>query len=398
MTCFFSKSVRYFLTFFLSGYSLFIVGCEMVDSDVLPQKRISSVAIGPKDDRMAVAYHDGTVRYFNVLAGKNAQLTHFEQKLPLPFLTNARSLAFSMDGKKLLAVESVADTDKIWVWDLSDLKKLPATFFRPQESRGKITNVALSPDGSKIAIGTAGADVVEILDVSSGQKLLTLHHTYGGDNKVYFMPSTSPSVYRILVVEKTGQLILWTLSGPLSSHKELWAASGEFCQQLPMPEAYAGYEVRDVQASSDGTSLYYSSVLSDARRRIKPAYLLTLLDTSEIPDFSRAWFYKGSPISDDDGEDFKVNVPRCSAARDESGVFVVCTRTDDEGRMRTVLVEKPGGFSSTDQSSGYQEFREGDVAAEYMSPKGSLMVVVPSWGPLEVYRRDNLLIKLEIPL
>ena len=397
MSCFFSKSVRYFLTFFLGIYSLFIVGCEMTDSEGQPPRQITSVAIGPKDDRMVFSYNDGTIRYFNVLAGKNDQLTYFEQKLPLPFLTNARSLAFSMDGKKLLAIEDVGDTDKIWIWDLSDLNRLPSAFFRSKESQGKITNVSFSPDGSKIAIGTSGPEVVEILDVSSGKKLLTLHHTFGGDNKVYFMPSTSPSVYRILVVEKTGQLILWTLSAPLTLYKELWAASRELCQQLPMPESYAGYEMRDVQASSDGTSLYYSSVLSEAKRKLKPAYLLTLLDTSEIPDFSRAWFYQGSPVTDESSVDLKV--PRCSAARNNLGAFAVCTRTDDEGHMRTVLVEKSdSGPASTEQSSEYQTFREGEVALEHMSPEGSLVVVVPVLGPLEIYRRDNLLIKVEIPL
>lgn len=370
--------------------SNFWIGCDAS----FPEERPLPIAVvfGPQENRLVTADSTGFIRYFDIAATRDNTVIYTEKKLFLPPMSNLRSLVFSLDGKKLLVISGAANdsrsADGLWIWDLADKSKKPQTIYREYKNRESITNAALSPDGSKVALGIAPAGDIEIYDLSSGQKILTLHHIYSNANKVYFLPSSSPSLYRLLVVEQTGRLILWTLQAPLSVYSELWADNRGFCQEISTPDVSKDYELKDVEQSSDGNLLYYSWALGSQADGIKPAYRLALLDTRELPYVNRLWHYSGPPSFPEEKE--FSGMPLCAGSKSGTEAILICSRRIAGQETQTFLIEKPLGVELGNSQASHRVFREGSVGLQAVSPRGSFIVLGSPSGDLEIYPKDDL--------
>lgn len=86
-------------------------------------------------------------------------------------LISIRSLAFSLDGKKLA---SGSGNETIVLWDVASGKELAALNGHKEE----VTSVAFSPDGKKLASASTD-DTIKLWNVATGKELATLKgHTH----------------------------------------------------------------------------------------------------------------------------------------------------------------------------------------------------------------------------
>jgi WD40 repeat protein len=144
---------------------------------------LTSVFFSPDGMFLAAGQSDQTMQLWNVVSGKPGRLVHWNKKER----TLARSLSFTADGKRLLAVGSSA----MWFWDIPTEKTL--------WERGGDEAAVLSPDGKRVIAGAGGGHLVT-LDANTGEQL----------SKTYLMSPKETRV-RSLAISPDGRLVAVSL-------------------------------------------------------------------------------------------------------------------------------------------------------------------------------------------
>jgi WD40 repeat protein len=145
-----------------------------------------------------------------------------------------RSLAFSPDGRKLVAG---LNDGSVTTWDSADREKAP-TASRP--SNQSVDVLAYAPDSRSIAIG--GTDrTVRILDADTGAVRLTLRGHRKGITGLAFSPDG-----KVLAAAADGEpaLFVWNV------------ANGEVVSNPTLPDASSGEGLACLAFSPDGKALF----------------------------------------------------------------------------------------------------------------------------------------------
>jgi WD40 repeat protein/serine/threonine protein kinase len=150
----------------------------------------ASVAFRPDGRWLAAANFDGTVRVWDVAAGKEVV------RPPLQHGAAATSVAFRSDGKRL-ASGSMDQT--VTVWDTSTWE--PRLVL--SNPTGAVLSVAFSPDGQRLAWGSTDS-TVKVWDEAS-RKIHTLRGHTGWVNDVAF----SPNGQQIASASADGTVKIW---------------------------------------------------------------------------------------------------------------------------------------------------------------------------------------------
>jgi WD40 repeat protein len=164
------------------------------------------------------------------------------------------SCALSADGKRLASVHTIVEYDElqdviIRVWDLTAGREIFSL-------RGKIywnCKPALSGDGKRLFVGMAG-DIIEVWEVASGKKALTLSGHYSllvlsGDGKRLFSQSQD---HTIKVWEVAGKEVL-TLRGHVD--EVLGAALSRDGKRLATASYSGAIKVWDLETGKETHSL-----------------------------------------------------------------------------------------------------------------------------------------------
>lgn len=117
-----------------------------------------SLAFSPNGSVLAISYSDGSVRLFQVSDGKLVRrFTAGDKELLL-----IEPVAFSPDGNFLAAAsfrfgfdKGSKDGAKVFLWRVDD-----GTLMGETLSKGRVSHLAFSPDGQRLAIGSEGSVIV----------------------------------------------------------------------------------------------------------------------------------------------------------------------------------------------------------------------------------------------
>ena len=132
--------------------------------------RVHGLAFSPDSERLVVSGDSGPARVWQIETGK--------QLLALP-VGNDLDAAFSPDGVRLVTARGA----KVMVWDAAEGKELLSL----EGHAGPVTQIAFSPDGSKIASGYQDS-TVRVWSSHTGQLLTAFRAHKSGVTDVAFSP------------------------------------------------------------------------------------------------------------------------------------------------------------------------------------------------------------------
>ncbi len=138
-----------------------------------PAGYVFRLDVGSDGRRVLVTTQDGSLRVWDTATGRD-----------LPALSKDRAHPFvllSRDGKRLAAVTN----DGIKVLDAAGGEEL--TTIRAG-GYGYILGMAFSPDGTRLAVGVPGQDIVKVFDTAEGEDRLQLKGHKGGVSWVGYHP------------------------------------------------------------------------------------------------------------------------------------------------------------------------------------------------------------------
>jgi WD40 repeat protein len=114
---------------------------------------------------------------------------------------NSSYVAVSPDGK--LIVSASNRTDSVYIWDAAS-KRLIATLADPQRANDSVNAIAVSPDGTMIAVAQANA--VRIWNIATGRVVATITAAAGALGVAF-----SPDGKTLAICN--GNVLLWDVSG-----------------------------------------------------------------------------------------------------------------------------------------------------------------------------------------
>ncbi|MDR3636502.1 MAG: protein kinase [Isosphaeraceae bacterium] len=154
---------------------------EEIEADV--------VAASPLAPSTAAGLSDGRIALFDADSRRVGDLRGHRRRIV--------ALAFSRDGRRLA---SAGDHEAVRVWDVAGRQELAALPTGSQESEVSVSAVALSPDGTMVAYGSDGPDVIV--------------HAVGSRDVVRRLGRAGASVRRLEFSPDGGRLLVVRSSGP----------------------------------------------------------------------------------------------------------------------------------------------------------------------------------------
>lgn len=146
------------------------------------EKSVNSVAYSPDGERIVSGSADRTIRVWDARTGD--KLFSCDAGNAVGADTGIVSTAFCPEGKKIASASSGRNrAGNVSIWDAVSGERLLYT----QPHKGKVSSVAFSPDGSRLA--SAGVDrIVKVLDTETGTEMLSLTGHETPVNHVAFSP------------------------------------------------------------------------------------------------------------------------------------------------------------------------------------------------------------------
>jgi WD40 repeat protein/serine/threonine protein kinase len=165
---------------------------------------VTSLAFAPHGATVMAALRGGKLARVSGWASKDGIKTDLvtmpERPRQTPYAAEITSVAYGPDGR--LYATASAD-HRVLLWDTKTWKQVPGF-----EASGPVVCVALSPDGRRLAAGTAKSNAVHIWDVQARQ----LRATIKGHSKTVTAVAFAGDGERLWSSGEDGQLKAWELS------------------------------------------------------------------------------------------------------------------------------------------------------------------------------------------
>jgi WD40 repeat protein len=189
---------------------------------------IACLAFSPDGKSLAVGSHDRTVRLWDWASGTTKQTLK-------PHDSSVLSIAFSPDGKTMAATSS----DWVKLWDVASGREL-----RKLATGGSVYSVAFSPDGTMLAVGTAGANNLQLWDASG----VNLIRSFTGHTKVVRIVYFTPDGKSLVSSSDDGTVRLWdVVTGKIQAVIQGDSAPGSPMALAPDGRAIALRNSKDIR-------------------------------------------------------------------------------------------------------------------------------------------------------
>jgi WD40 repeat protein len=193
-------------------------GAEVAVTSRDPRGEVFLTAFSADGRRLATVIHDGTLRLWDVEAGKEVRTWKVPTRESTTTGTDPRggktviktphpdvfSLEFTPDGQTLLA----AGGSNLHRWEVATGKELPPFQAGEGGARPNLFAHALSPDGRTVLVGSSGPrNELTLVDAATGKALRRLEGVQGLPQHPTFSPDG-----RTVAVDERGAVSLWEVA------------------------------------------------------------------------------------------------------------------------------------------------------------------------------------------